>query len=728
MIRSKIYKLLSLKGRLKLAMTRFIITGFLLICFSLLSSFVQAQTKPNQYSEQAFLLAEYLKKFHYQPQVLDKQLSQKIFDNFLEALDPSGLYFTSEDYKVLEKWRNQLDVEILEQKSGFLETTTNIYRSRLRMSDSLVGLLLSVPQEFTGKDTLRYSSKNKQVKRPMNAAEAKKKWSKRLKYEVLEEMFASTEEHQNPFDQDLKVILAGEEKARTKVLKSTKRSIDRYRNPDAGFENEVASRFFNAFIECYDPHSAFFSAPEKESFEEALSTEVYSFGMSIEENEKGEIAIVHLTPGGAAWRSNQLHVGDVFLKIKVDKDVVHDLTLMEPEAAFELFAGITAKQAEFTIRKDNGQVKSIRLVKTKVKSEENVVRSFVLSGEKKIGYISLPAFYRDMQTNSPLGCANDVAKEILKLQNEGIEGLIFDLRYNGGGSVEEAIALAGIFIDEGPLVVFKEREQKPRLLKDINRGTAYNGPLLVMVNGLSASASELFSAALQDYRRALIVGSPTFGKATAQVILPLDTAGSIQDVAARMQHEGAGKNGYVKITIEKFFRVTNKTHQKQGVIPDLHLPEPFYFADYKESNYSSALSADSISKKVVYAPLKELPVSQLAEKSKARVAKNKNFIALSQANDSLQAIRDQDRMLILTPKDYKNTEKNTERLITKLENSLSDSSMVYRAINNPYDKKLLEMDEFSAQMNDILLQNIQNDPYIEESYQILGDLIRFDKN
>jgi len=228
MTRYKIYKLLSLKGRLKLAMTRFIITGFLLICFSLLSSFVQAQTKPNQYSEQAFLLAEYLKKFHYQPQVLDKQLSQKIFDNFLEALDPSGLYFTSEDYKVLEKWRSQLDVEILEQKSGFLETTTNIYRSRLRMSDSLVGLLLSVPQEFTGKDTLRYSSKNKQIKRPMNAAEAKKKWSKRLKYEVLEEMFASTEEHQNPFDQDLKVILAGEEKARTKVLKSSKRSIDRY--------------------------------------------------------------------------------------------------------------------------------------------------------------------------------------------------------------------------------------------------------------------------------------------------------------------------------------------------------------------------------------------------------------------------------------------------------------------------------------------------------------------
>jgi carboxyl-terminal processing protease len=611
MIGAVLYPRLSVRGMFysdKLQILRIVLC---VIFSALLPAMIQAQNNKSPYSEQAFLLAEYLKKFHYQPQVLDKQLSQKIFDNFIEDLDPSGLYFTSEDYKVLEQWRDRLDVEILEQKSDFLETTSKIYRSRLRMSDSLVSILLSVPQEFTGKDTLLYSSKNKQVKRPMNTAEAKNKWSKRLKYQVLKEMFAATEAYQNPFDQDLKVILAGEEKARAKVLKSTKRSIARHRNPDAGFENEVASRFFNAFVECYDPHSAFFTAPEKESFEEALSTDVYSFGMIIQENEQGEISIVHLTPGGAAWRSSQMHVGDVFLKIKLDTDVVHDVSLMEPEEALELFAGISAKQAEFTIRKDNGQVKSIRLVKTKVKSEENVVRSFVLSGEKKIGYISLPAFYSDLQTNSPLGCANDVAKEILKLQNERIEGLIFDLRYNGGGSVDEAVALAGIFIDEGPLFVFKEREQKPRLLKDINRGTAYNGPLLVMVNGLSASASELFSAALQDYRRALIVGSPTYGKATGQVILPLDTAGTLKDVAVRMQQAGAGKNGYVKLTIEKFFRVTNKTHQKHGVIPDLQLPEPFYFAEYKEANYPSALSADSIVKKVVYAPLKELPVVRL---------------------------------------------------------------------------------------------------------------------
>jgi carboxyl-terminal processing protease len=384
------------------------------------------------------------------------------------------------------------------------------------------------------------------------------------------------------------------------------------------------------------------------------------------------------------------------------------------------------KELEFTVRKANGEVRSVRLFKVKIRSDENAVKGYILKGAKKIGYISLPSFYTDWGTNTPLGCANDVAREIVKLEQEHIEGLVLDLRFNGGGSVREAIDLAGIFIDEGPLSIYRSRNQKPLLLKDMNRGTAYDGPLVVLVNGLSASASELFAGIIQNYNRGMIVGSPTYGKATGQEILPLDTIFSFTDLFASRQQASRSERknfGFVKVTVEQFYNLHNGTHQKTGIQPDLKLPEPFYFGQYREALLPYALPADSVKKTVYYNPLPALPLSKLVANSQLRLAQNPNFKRFGRVNDSLIDLRKKGKPLLLKPDYFRKEEKSGYQLIEALGKCISDSSTVFVARNNEYEQKLIDIDTYNKDINEVVLKNIQQDLYLDETYRILLDYL-----
>ena len=258
-------------------------------------------------------------------------------------------------------------------------------------------------------------------------------------------------------------------------------------------------------------------------------------------------------------------------------------------------------------RKKDGTTRIVLLRKEKIENEENIVKGFVLKGEKKIGYILLPAFYTEWENESGSSCANDVAKEIVKLKKENIDGLILDVRYNGGGSLGEAMEMIGIFVDEGPLMGQKQKAEKVIYLKDPNRGTIYNGPMALMVNGQSASASEILAASLQDYNRALIVGSNTYGKATMQQMMLLDT------MTNRPTQIGNAKD-IVKITTGKLYRLSGETAQMNGVSPDIVLPDAFDGLDYREKFSSFALPADKVAKNAYYKPLAALPVNELPEK------------------------------------------------------------------------------------------------------------------
>ncbi len=697
---------------------------FLITC----SSFLAAQTEADKtYAEQAFMTYKVLDKYHYKPQLMNDALSQKINKELIKALDPSGLYFTKADISELKNWDTKIDDEIENKSVNYLTAISNLYLKRLNRADSIITFITNKPFDFNEKDTISFQLKETETNYPADEKALVKRWVKYLKYQTLKYLYTPTDEDKDPFSEEIKNILVKEPEARKKIALRNKRSIKRITEHAGGYNDYIASQYVNKLIAVYDPHSSFFSATEKQNFEASLSTNELTFGFYFDENENGEIEIVYITPGGSAWKSNQLHKGDVVLKIKPGHGKVIDLTSLSADEAMDEMAAFGDNEAEFTVRKGNGQIIDVPLIKSKVHSEENTVKSYILNGDKKVGYISLPSFYTEFENKTPLGCANDVAKEIVKLQEENVEGLVLDLRYNGGGSVAEAIGLSGLFIDEGPLCIYKSRNEKPYLLKDFNRGTAYSGPLVVLVNGLSASASEIFAASLQDYNRAVIVGSSTYGKATGQVIIPLDTTYTMPEIMAGALSGKSSKLGYIKITTEGFYRVTDATHQKRGVSPDVNLLEPYFYEEYKEASNEYALSNDSITKKVTYIPLPVLPVAALRQKSESRLRDNPNYVRLKKINDSLALLSNTEEKYILNPQFFRKNEKVTQQLLDDMEKNLYDSTTTFTVTNNNYDKKLIGFDESGKEINERSLKTIGEDIYVEEVYFVLKDLITFGK-
>jgi carboxyl-terminal processing protease len=344
----------------------------------------------------------------------------------------------------------------------------------------------------------------------------------------------------------------------------------------------VGKIYCKVLASCFDPHTSFFPPAERENFESEMGKSVPKFGFSLSA-EEDDIVIENLAPGSAAYKSGQLNPGDKIEKIKWEgKDAV-DVAEANQKEISELLSSGNQEKLTLTVRKTDGTLREVVLQKELIDKdlEEEKVQGYILSGEKKIGFVSLPDFYTDWEdkTNSINGCANDLAKEIIRLKKENIDGLILDLRFNGGGSMQEAIDLSGIFIDAGPVGQLKTKDEKLITLKDVNRGMVYDGPLVILVNAFSASASEMVAGTLQDYKRAVIIGSPTFGKGTAQVMMPLDTTIDFSKPPVFKPNSNS-----IKLTVEHLYRVNGVTVQGKGVIPDIELPDFFQAAGEREKD------------------------------------------------------------------------------------------------------------------------------------------------
>lgn len=665
-----------------------------------------------------------LNKFHYQSVELNDKVSSQIFDDFINALDPYSLIFTQVELNKLEVYKTTIDdIKGNRNSCEFLKVITEIYHDRLIKVDTMVSLILRKPFDFNSKDTITFIPMSEKITFS-DDIQLEKRWRKRLKYQALEIIFSASDENDHPINADNKTLLLKEPEARKKLLVKEKRFTQRILDHPMGFDNYVSVMFHNAIANRYDPHTLYFSSLEKENFQAGLSKEAKSFGLSFDEGKNGEVIIGELTPGGPAWKSSELHKGDVVLKIKWPETEAMDLAYSSSAEIEGLIHSSTSDKIELTIRQGNDMVSTILLYREVISVDENTITGFVLTGTKKIGYISLPGFYTEMNSTQALGCANDVAKEILKLEKENIEGIILDLRYNGGGSVYEAMNLAGIFIDEGPLCIMRSKNEKPQLMKDMNRGTIYNGPLLIMVNGLSASASEIFSASLQDYNRALIVGSNTYGKAIGQVTLPVDTSLNINT------YREDGENNitdFVNVTLSRFYGIDGICHQGTGVKPDVTLPDFYSNELYGEAANPYSLKPDTIIKKVFFNPLPALPKSQLSALSKERLNKDRTFTEIDQTADSLRNSVKKREKIALSLDAFRKYKKNSDDAEDHISKLIYHPSEKYKIAGTLYDDEILKADPYKKEMNDILIKNIQNDVYIEESFSIMNDLINFNQ-
>jgi len=686
---------------------------FILFCFFLFTDSGKAQE--DSLCEKTKTLVEAIEKNHFKARETNDDFSSDLFHSFISRIDPNGLYFTQEDIAALNQYKFKLDDEIRNEDCSFLRQIISVHAKNLIRARGFMEEFSKKPLQLNTKDSLEIY--NDTVIFCKDATSLKTRWGKWFKYFVLDELYSSDDSPEKKTAND-------EKQAAEKVYNSFLKKINRYSEAPEEFEKYILSQFLKSISLCYDPHTEYFSSVEKAEFDEALSTESFSFGISIVENKDGKLAIDYLVPGGPAWKSNELHKDDILLNIEWSPAESFDVDGYDADEFFDLVDAHPAESVKLTVRKTTGKEISVTLYKEKIRADENAIKSFILNGEKKIGYISLPGFYSEFENDGVAGCANDLAREIVKLQQVKVDGIILDLRFNGGGSLSESLDLAGIFIDEGPLCILRSKNQSLMTIKDQNRGTIYNGPLAVIINGASASASEVLSGVLQDYNRAVIIGGATYGKATAQMVIPLDSAELIAQALVDPENVSVD---FLKVTTRKIYRINGSSHQMTGVLPDVPLSDLFQHYNIRESESEFALEKDSVIKKVYAKPALPLPVNELREKSRFRLQENQNYIAIQKYSDSVSAYYKPVLTVPLNAVAFRDYRNQLGRLFDILEENEQVNSPSFSLTYNEYDKSIMIIDQHLQKIYDAVTENIRHDFYIDETYRVLTDLINFGK-
>jgi carboxyl-terminal processing protease len=458
---------------------------------------------------------------------------------------------------------------------------------------------------------------------------------------------------------------------------------------------------------------------EKEEFDEELGQKPLRFGMLLNENEKGEAIIGKLQPGSSAFKSGALNSGDKIITVQEPGKTainVTDITLFQIDS---IMNEIKSDKLFLTIKKPDGAIKQTTLYKERFSTEEDEedkVQGYILKGTKNIGYISIPDFYIDWENTETgiFGCANDVAKEIIKLKKENIEGLIIDIRYNGGGSVQEAIELSGIFIDGGPVAQYKTKEPKVYTLKDVNSGSVFTGAVMILVNGYSASASEMFSATMQDYNRAIVAGSATYGKSTGQLIFPLDTTVTLEN------YKQNKSQNYIKITTMALYRLTGATAQQQGVVPDILLPDLLETVGEKEKNEQFAFRLLPIEKNKYYKAYNVINTDEIKRTAQALMDTSAYFKKLNDYGRWLSTMMQQ-KEFSMRIEDVIQFKKKQQSYINFFESFEQQPS--FTVANHSLQKERLKASEWLTEMDEETKLMLCNDPYINICYRLLVKVI-----
>lgn len=683
-----------------------------LLCFLCILTNVLSAQHPvfDKAAYDAYLITRVADKYHIKTKPVDDTFSAQTFNLFLNILDRDKLFFSKEDIKSLEKYYFSIDDEIKNKRTGILQQINSIYTRRLNMADTMVLSICKQPFNFK---LTEFYTEAEDTSYAANEQLLRVKLYKNMKLATLQLIADYIDETSS--SNNKKTIDSLEQVYRKRVQKSFHRFIERKLQGPGGIQQFIADSYCNAVALCYDPHTQFMSKTDKENFETELGNRKYIFGFSLDEDDEGKPIITKLLPGSPAFNSGLINEGDKLISIQWENSQPIDVTEASLQEIFYTLSASNHDKAIITIKKQDGSKREVVLNKTvsNTSNDDDKVKSFILGGTKKIGYISLPSFYEDWENEVNInGCANDVAKEILKLKKDNIEGLILDLRYNTGGSVLEALELTGIFIDAGPVAVLKTRQDKPLTLKDANRGTIYDGPLIIMVNGYSASASELLAGCLQDYNRALIVGSNTYGKGTGQSIIPLDTTINLSE---GLNNYRGNASSFIKLTISQLFRISGSTAQFKGIEPDIVLPDITQSTDNKEKNELYAIPPTTIEANKYYKALAPLNMNVLKSKADELKQKDSSFLHIQRYNLEKINRSNSYKSTSLKLDEYLKNIKQNENAISATDKHQSSFKVDY----NTYEKQLLPNNQSLKEQNEFLKTNLENDIHLNLVYQLI---------
>ncbi|WP_026704879.1 carboxy terminal-processing peptidase [Flavobacterium soli] len=641
---------------------------------------------------------------HFQPKPVDDSLSVFVFDKFIDGLDSNRNLFTKVEYEKLRKHRLLLDNYITENNCSFMNDFVSTYKLALERKRAVIEKLESVALDYNSKDSVKFSKE--QFPFDLTENDFDRVWKKRLRFDILEDI-SKLSKNADSLQQNFTSI---EKTIKKKILDTNLCKVNAILNSKNGLEGVLKNDFLNAFCYYFDPHSNYFSFDAKSNFLSGLSTSNLSLGFDVSLNENDEIVIEEIVPGGPAARNEKMEIGDIITKVSNTTGEEYWVSCSSMETIGDLIFSDTNKQIQLTLRKKNGTTLDVLLQKKVMKATANAVYSFIAEKETRVGYIKIPNFYADFDGKTMKGCADDVAKEIVKLKKDNITGLVIDLQNNGGGSMTEAIKLAGMFINVGPISVLVDNNHNQNIIKDFHRGEVYDGPIVILMNGYSASASEFFAAALQDYKRAVILGSTSLGKASMQTIMPL---------------EEDNENDFVKLTIEKFYRISGESHQIKGIVPDISAPVLFDSLIKRENSFKTALPYDAITTKAKYNPLPTTFNSEIFNLSKTRIDNDLRFKEMRSINEEINFTYNKPRNPVrLTFTDVFKEVHDIDSLWEKVKN-VTEKENNLTISNTSYDTEKLAFDEFQKEINTFKMKDVKTNPYLEEAINIINDYKKF---
>lgn len=514
------------------------------------------------------MVVQSINSYHLKPQKIDDNYSNRVYKLFLDRIDPNKQIFSQEQHQQLLNHRYSIDDELNQGSFIFLNLTYKLYQSQLDKISDTIKKSLKQNIDLNASDSIELDPKKRRITK--NQTELENRWAQYIRYDILQNYLSLYKKELKDAKKDLtKESLIVDEKLLKEARAKTKKSFQkRLKYLQKTSKKEFFDRYMDTLAQSNGPHSNYLPPAEKENFDIGMTGRLEGIGAVLREDD-GYIKVVRIIPGSASWRQKELGAEDIILKVaQDDKDPV-DLVEVPVSEAVKYIRGKKGTEVRLTVRKPSGEEKVIPIIRDVVIVEETFAKAAIIESkvtQQKIGYAYLPGFYRDFKNKKERNASEDIEKILKQFNQEDVDGVILDLRNNGGGALEDAVLTSGHFIPTGPIVHIVNKNRQSRVLRDLNPQVAYDGPLIVLVNQFSASASEILAAALQDYGRAVIVGTKnSFGKGTVQAIINLDNY-------LPRKYSGLKPMGSMKMTIQKFFRVNGESTQVNGVTPDIILP------------------------------------------------------------------------------------------------------------------------------------------------------------
>ncbi len=696
-----------------------VVSGIIsLVIYFEVSNFRFSSEEPNKDRLLVDLVSYVLDKLHYDPKIINDDFSIKVYDEFIEAIDSQKRFFLESDIEMLSNYRLLIDDQINSSDITFFNTAYEALINRITEVEGFYEEILDEPFDFNIDEEISLDYEN--INYAININDLKNLWRKRLKLSALDAYASKKEINDDKSDSEISQTKTDEEienESRSSIKDNLK---DFFQFTSELERSDWFSIYLNSIVTQYDPHTTYLAPEAKEVFDQNISGKFQGIGARLSKT-KQQVEIVEIIIGGPVWRDNLLNVGDIIISVAQSEDEEPtEISLMKLSDATDLIKGEKGTKVYLTVKRVDGGVEQVVVTRDVVELEETYAKSSIINDDlSKYGLINLPRFYVDFDDYGERNAATDLKKEILNLKSKGINGLILDLRNNGGGSLKTVVDITGFFIEKGPVVQVKSIGGRREVLRDNDPSILWDGPLVVLVNEFSASASEILAAALQDYNRAIILGSKqTYGKGTVQNIVDLNNV---------ISGNTYGDLGSLKITTDKFYRVNGGSTQLEGVKSDIIFPNRYSYIDIGEKDLENPLSWDKIDPARYNNSGKIFNYSKVISDSKERINNNEYFALIDEHASWIKSQQD-NKIVSLDYLTYKGDLEGSKSQNDKLKRIEEFESPYIFQWNNTNDKEDNSYNDDIKEKRDRWIESLKKDIYVNEAMNLLRDLSSLKSN